>query len=178
MSKIILKKEKDIQKAAEYAIEKIKIKHINNQFFSEIDLIKEVESDLDKFIKKKNSYCILFLYKVLNVFGYLNIEDVDITYKKYFYERLFLTLKRNVILKEVERLYELYKENKLKFTMGDIEYILQNKELLIYMREKNVYPSAFFSSILNKIENEKIKGFNNYGKGKIKKFKRELKEVI
>lgn len=178
MKKLILKKEFDIKKAAERRVEKVKVKNINNKFFSELDLIEESEEDLRLFLEEKDNFALKALYVVADKLSYIKKDEINEQYKTFFYDRLFLNLRENVVMKEVDRLYNLHKSNNLKITMRDIEHILQNKEIILYLKEKNVYNKSFFQEINKKLESNNLPDVRDYGNGRIKKIKREFKEVL
>lgn len=178
MSVLILRKESDIKKAAERRVERAKVRNFNNDFFSELDFINESEESLKLFIDRKDNFLLKILYKITSFTPLLDEKKLNEQYTKFFYERLFSRLKDNLIIMEVDRLHNLYLEGNLKITLRDIEHILNSKEIIIYLHKKNMYNKEFFHEISRRLENKELSDMNDYGNGRIKKIKRDLKEVL
>lgn len=179
MSKIILKNDVEIKKAAERDLEGIKIRNIHNPLFSELDLIEEAEFELNLFKKKKYGIFSKVMYKLASLFSVVDENDVDSRYELYFNKALCNSLRENIVMKEVDRLHKLHTEKNLEMTLRDVEYMLHSKEIIAYLiKQKVVYKKSFFNAILEKIENGHFPDFKGYGNGRIKKIKREWKELI
>lgn len=173
--KIFLRNEKDIQEAAVYAVEKVKMDNIENPLFSEKDLIDQTEIKIEEEKAKFNR----FLYK--KIFEKTNKnKEVNLTthYEKCVRDELFRTLNRNLVIKELFRIYKLHQKNNLLFTIKDIDYILELKHVISYLFINNYISFDFFKDILEEIANEKPKDFSKYGNGKVKQIKRDLEKIM
>ncbi len=170
--------ENNIKKQANYLFQEIKIENINNDFFSEKDLILESEKKIKRFKNKKNNIFSLVMFKTLALFGYLNEKDYNKKFEIEFYNNLFDTLKDNTIISELERLNMLFKENNLSFKMKDIEFIMESKDIVKYLNKKGFYDKEFFVNILKQIEEKKPIDIKHYGNGRIKKIKRDISEIM
>lgn len=176
--KCFLKNKQDIEEAAIYTVENIKLDNIENEFFSERDLIELTEKALKKETKKIKRCPCGSLFKILNAFK--GNEKIDLVkyYEECVRKELFRTLRRNVVINELYRLYDLYQKNKLVFTLKDIDYILESKILVSYLFVNNHISFEFFEEVVNTINRQETKDFTTYGKGKIKKIKREIEDIM
>lgn len=170
--------EKNIKEQANYLFQEIKIENMNNDFFSEKDLILESEKKIKRFKNKKNNVFSFVLFKTLALFGCLNEKDYNKKFEVEFYNNLFDTLKDNTIISELERLNTLFKDNNLSFKIKDIEFIMESKDIVKYLNKKGFYDKELFVKILKEIEEKRPIDIKNYGNGRIKKIKRDISEIM
>jgi hypothetical protein len=178
LDNINFKDENYAQNTTRDLIDGVKIKNIDNNFFSEIDLILESEKEFLRFKKKKNGIIQNIIFKISALLGAIDEKSFDKKIEDSFYQNLFNDLKENVIISELERLNSLNNENRLFFKLKDIEYILENKQIIKFMNDKGCYKKNFYLNILDYIEKEKPVDIKHYGKGKVKRIKRDINELM
>lgn len=178
LDKINFKDENYAQNTIRDLIDGVKIKNIDNNFFSEIDLILESEKEFLRFKKKKNGIIQNAVFKISALFGTIDKKSFNKKIEDIFYQNLFNDLKENVIISELERLNNLNNEDRLFFKLKDIEYILENKQIIKFMNDKGCYEKNFYLNILDYIEKEKPVDIKRYGKGKVKRIKRDINELM
>ncbi len=176
--KYFLKNKQDIEEAAKYSVENVKMDNAENPFFSEKDLIESTEKDLAKQLKILKFYPCRAYFKIIEKLKGGEKIDIAKYYEECIRKELYRTLSRNVMVNELSRFYELYQKGSLMFTLKDIDYILENKTLVSYLFLNNHFSFEFFEEILNKIKREEPKDFVNYGKGKVKQIKRDIESIM
>lgn len=151
----ILKKKNSISSYAKSIIENIKLNNIDNEFFSENDFIVIAEKEKNNFLKNKNSFLYKCIYKTLDSVGIIDEKELNETFENFIDQEIYKNLEKTIQIKELNRLYELYKLNKMNLDFRNFEIITKSEDLLFYVYKKKKFKKDFFIYLVKELKTNK-----------------------